>query len=193
MINISLTKSTKRMTKTIESIEKWVPFDKSIHFASTFAFSHLLQCCTVNSCHPFTLQIITYRFSIPKDIKQISRPFQLEEFSNQVANYFKSAGYKRGDAVALFMESRPEYVGIWLGLSKVGVVAALVNSNLRQGPLVHSITAAECKAIIYGSELTEGMCDFFILLTIRLPIINTLSVRCRNHLRVTLRHSWDSL
>jgi solute carrier family 27 fatty acid transporter 1/4 len=81
---------------------------------------------------------------------------QVEEFSNRVAHYFKSVGLKHGDTVALFMESKPEYVCIWLGLSKIGVVTALVNSNLRQSPLVHSIKIANSCAIIYGSELASG-------------------------------------
>jgi hypothetical protein len=34
-----------------------------------------------------------------------------------------------------------------------GVVPALVNYNLRSDPLLHSITVAKCKAIIFSSEL----------------------------------------
>jgi solute carrier family 27 fatty acid transporter 1/4 len=81
---------------------------------------------------------------------------QVEEFSNRVAHYFKSVGLRRGDTVALFMESKPEYVCIWLGLSKIGVVTALINSNLRQSPLVHTIKIANSRAIIFGSELATG-------------------------------------
>ena len=39
--------------------------------------------------------------------------------SNSVAGYFHRQGYRKGDVVALFMENRPEYVCIWLGLSMV--------------------------------------------------------------------------
>jgi solute carrier family 27 fatty acid transporter 1/4 len=63
---------------------------------------------------------------------------------------------KRGETVALFMDSKPEYVCIWLGLSKIGVVTALINSNLRQAPLVHGIRVANSRAIIFGSELANG-------------------------------------
>jgi solute carrier family 27 fatty acid transporter 1/4 len=63
---------------------------------------------------------------------------------------------KRGDTVALFMESKPEYVCIWLGLSKIGVVTALINSNLRQTPLIHSIRVSNSHAVIFGSELASG-------------------------------------
>ena len=40
---------------------------------------------------------------------------------------------KKGDVVSLFMESRPEFVGFWLGLAAIGVETALVNFNLRTG------------------------------------------------------------
>jgi solute carrier family 27 fatty acid transporter 1/4 len=54
------------------------------------------------------------------------------------------------------MESKPEYVCIWLGLSKIGGVTALINSNLRQAPLLHSIKVANACAVIFGSELANG-------------------------------------
>jgi solute carrier family 27 fatty acid transporter 1/4 len=84
---------------------------------------------------------------------------QVEEFSNRVAHYFKSVGLNHGDTVALFMESKPEYVCIWLGLSKIGVVTALINSNLRQLPLIHTIKIASSRAVIFGSELASGECS----------------------------------
>ena len=81
---------------------------------------------------------------------------QVEEYSNRVANYFHSLGYKKGDSIAFFMENRPEYIATWLGLAKIGVTPALINYNLRQDALVHSIQVSNCKAIIYGIELEAG-------------------------------------
>lgn len=80
----------------------------------------------------------------------------MEEHSNQIANYFKEQGLKRGDVVALFMESCPEYVCIWLGLSKIGVITALINNNLRAEALMHSIKVSKCSAVIIGNEQTNG-------------------------------------
>jgi solute carrier family 27 fatty acid transporter 1/4 len=54
------------------------------------------------------------------------------------------------------MESKPEYVCIWLGLSKIGAVTAMINTNLGQAPLIHSIKVANACAIIFGSELANG-------------------------------------
>ena len=81
----------------------------------------------------------------------------MESYSNQVANYFLAEGYKKGDTMALFMESRPEYIGIWLGLAKIGVIPALINFNLRQQALTHTIKVADCKGAIYGLELESGI------------------------------------
>jgi solute carrier family 27 fatty acid transporter 1/4 len=80
----------------------------------------------------------------------------METFSNRIANYFLRKGLKKGDAVALFMENRPEYVAMWIGLAKIGVIPALINYNLKQNALIHTIKVADCKAIIYGLELETG-------------------------------------
>ena len=83
----------------------------------------------------------------------------LEKYSNRVANYLYNVGYRQGDCVALFMENRPEYVGIWLGCTKIGVVPALINANLQGNPLIHSLKAASAKGLIYGSELGKAVHD----------------------------------
>ena len=81
---------------------------------------------------------------------------QLELYSNQVANCFIQQGFKPGDEVALLLESRPEYVGLWLGLAKAGIIAALVNTNQRSQILIHSITVIKCKALIFGNDFSSG-------------------------------------
>ena len=55
------------------------------------------------------------------------------------------------------MENRPEYIATWLGLAKIGVTPALINYNLKQQSLIHTIQVSNCKAIIYGIELENGM------------------------------------
>ncbi|XP_041281105.1 long-chain fatty acid transport protein 1-like, partial [Onychostruthus taczanowskii] len=55
----------------------------------------------------------------------------LERVSNAVAHLCRELGLRSGDVVAVFMESRPEFVALWLGLAKAGVEAALLSSHLR--------------------------------------------------------------
>lgn len=71
-------------------------------------------------------------------------------------NLFSPPPPKDGDVVALFMENRSQYVGLWLGMAKIGVEAALINFNLRLEALVHCVTISNAKAVVFGSELTDG-------------------------------------
>ncbi|XP_076347626.1 long-chain fatty acid transport protein 4-like isoform X2 [Tachypleus tridentatus] len=57
------------------------------------------------------------------------------------------------------MENKPEFVALWLGLSKIGIVAALINTNQRLQALAHSVTVVKSKAIIFGSELLDAVKD----------------------------------
>ncbi|XP_076298622.1 fatty acid transport protein 1 isoform X2 [Lasioglossum baleicum] len=80
---------------------------------------------------------------------------QVDDYSNKIAAIFKNHGYRRGDLVGLFLENRPEYVAIWLGLSKLGIIVPLININLRKAALLHSINIAECQALIYGADFVD--------------------------------------
>uniref|UniRef100_A0A8C6KJI2 long-chain-fatty-acid--CoA ligase n=1 Tax=Nothobranchius furzeri TaxID=105023 RepID=A0A8C6KJI2_NOTFU len=90
---------------------------------------------------------------------------QLDEISNSVAHWARSQGWVSGDVVALFLESRPLYVALWLGLAKVGVEAALINFSLRCDSLLHCIGVSGSRAIVFGAELTKGITFVPIKLT----------------------------
>lgn len=81
---------------------------------------------------------------------------QLDELSNGVAHWARGQGWVSGDVVALFMESRPLQVALWLGFSKVGVEAALINFNLRHDSLLHCVGVSGARAIVFGAELADG-------------------------------------
>eukprot|EP01108_Squamamoeba_japonica_P005076 TRINITY_DN3969_c0_g2_i1.p1 TRINITY_DN3969_c0_g2~~TRINITY_DN3969_c0_g2_i1.p1 ORF type:complete len:513 (+),score=42.26 TRINITY_DN3969_c0_g2_i1:174-1712(+) len=57
------------------------------------------------------------------------------------------------------MRNCPEYVAIWIGLCKIGVRTALINSNLKSVQLAHSFGEAKCKAVIVESKLIDNVCD----------------------------------
>lgn len=77
---------------------------------------------------------------------------EMDARANKFANWALSRGLKAGDAVALFMENRPDYVSIWYGLSKIGVVVGLINHNLTDKALAHCVNIADAKLIITGAE-----------------------------------------
>ncbi|XP_065100703.2 long-chain fatty acid transport protein 1a [Paramisgurnus dabryanus] len=82
---------------------------------------------------------------------------QLDQISNSVAHWALSQGWTSGDVVALFMESRPLQVALWLGLAKVGVEAALINFNLRRDSLLHCMGASASRGLVFGAELADAV------------------------------------
>uniref|UniRef100_A0A146LKS9 Very long-chain fatty acid transport protein n=1 Tax=Lygus hesperus TaxID=30085 RepID=A0A146LKS9_LYGHE len=82
---------------------------------------------------------------------------QVEQWSNQVAHYFKSIGLKRGDCVALFLEGRPEYPALWFGISKIGGITSLINTNQTGVVLQRCIEISGAKWVIYGTELSKAL------------------------------------
>ncbi|KAK4336699.1 hypothetical protein RND71_043445 [Anisodus tanguticus] len=65
-------------------------------------------------------------------------------------------GFQPGEEIALMMNNRPEFIGIWLGLSKAGLVTAFINTSLREKSLIHSISVVNCKAVIFDHENLDG-------------------------------------
>ncbi len=84
---------------------------------------------------------------------------ELNALANRYANYLTSAGVARGDTVSLIMENRIEFMALVIGLNKIGVTAALINTNLRGRPLTHCIAVTESKKCIVGAELAQAVKD----------------------------------
>ncbi|TGY90205.1 long-chain-acyl-CoA synthetase [Marinicauda algicola] len=76
--------------------------------------------------------------------------------ANRVANWALAQGLKSGDTVALYMGNRWDYIAIWYGLSKVGVVTALLNNQVTGKALAHGLTIAEARHVIVEGELSEA-------------------------------------
>jgi fatty-acyl-CoA synthase len=74
---------------------------------------------------------------------------------NQYSRWGIGRDLQRGDAVALLMSNCAEYLAIWLGLTRIGVVVALVNSQLAGDVLAHSIKIAHPKYLIVGADLAS--------------------------------------
>lgn len=80
----------------------------------------------------------------------------LDNEANKIANWAIRKGYKTGDVVALLMENRPEFIFIWLGLSKLGVTIACLNNNIKSKSLAHCIQTSKSKSLILSSELVDN-------------------------------------
>jgi fatty-acyl-CoA synthase len=81
----------------------------------------------------------------------------LAERSRRYARWALDQGLTRGDVVALLMPNRPEYVAVWLGLGRIGVATALINTNLRGASLAHCLKVAAPRAVIADAALAEAL------------------------------------
>ena len=77
--------------------------------------------------------------------------------SNQYARWALHQGLAKGETVCLLMPNRPEYMAVWLGITKIGGVVALLNTNLTGSSLAHCINVAAPKHIIVDSELLHRL------------------------------------
>lgn len=81
----------------------------------------------------------------------------LTECANRYARWAIQQNLQKGDCVALLMPNRPDYVAIWLGLTHVGVIVALINTNLRGAALTHCLETAVPKHIIVAADLAAEL------------------------------------
>jgi fatty-acyl-CoA synthase len=77
----------------------------------------------------------------------------LAERINRYARWALSAGIEAGDTVCLLMASRPDYIAAWLGITRIGGVAALINTKLVGRSLSHCINVADADHVILADDL----------------------------------------
>jgi fatty-acyl-CoA synthase len=77
---------------------------------------------------------------------------ELDALANRFAHWAKGLNLRRGQTVALFMPNRIEYFAVWYGLSKIGVVTALINNQLSGLPLAHCLNTSGASHVILDPE-----------------------------------------
>jgi fatty-acyl-CoA synthase len=80
----------------------------------------------------------------------------LAEQANRYARWGLEERLAKGDTVCLLMPNRPEYLAIWLGLTRIGAVTALLNTSLAGRALAHCINVAEPRIVIVAAELVDA-------------------------------------
>jgi fatty-acyl-CoA synthase len=81
---------------------------------------------------------------------------QLAARANRYARWALARGIAKGDTVALLLGNCPDYLASWLGITRVGGLAALINTNLSGEALAHCLQVARPKHIVAGESLADG-------------------------------------
>lgn len=81
---------------------------------------------------------------------------EVNEHTNQVAHFFEARSYGKGDVMALCAENRHDYMSLWLGMSKLGSVTALINTYITDTSLVHTLDTVKAKGVMFTSETEKS-------------------------------------
>ena len=82
---------------------------------------------------------------------------ELAALTHRIARWAQGEGLRQGDVVALMMKNGPAYVAIWIGLSRLGIVTALLNTQLVGDGLAHCLAAAAPRGVIFGDALRPAI------------------------------------
>lgn len=74
---------------------------------------------------------------------------QIEKASNKLAHWLMAEGIKKGDIVCMMQQNHPVFFITLLGISKIGAIPSLINTNLADDSLLHCIKIANTKLFIF--------------------------------------------
>jgi fatty-acyl-CoA synthase len=82
---------------------------------------------------------------------------ELAARANRYARWALELGVAQGDTVCLLMPNRPEYLAIWLGVTRIGGIVSLLNTSLAGAALAHCINIVAPKHVIVAAELVGAI------------------------------------
>ncbi|MBG1233868.1 long-chain-acyl-CoA synthetase [Aestuariivirga litoralis] len=76
---------------------------------------------------------------------------------NQYARWALAQNVKPGDCVALIVPTCPDYIAAWTGITAVGGIVALVNTQLHGPSLAHALNVAKASHVIVATALADAV------------------------------------
>lgn len=68
-------------------------------------------------------------------------------------------GIKKGDRVALAMRNAPEWISVFLAITSLGAIPALVNSRGKPDEISYCVISTQCKLVVTDIRTSEGLGD----------------------------------
>lgn len=109
---------------------------------------------------PVVIDTLAERFGAAPALTDRETSLTYRELAESVHRYARWAleqGLAPGDVVCLLMPNCADYLSIWLGLTRVGVVVALLNTNLSGELLAHSVNIVSPRYVIVAAKLSRAV------------------------------------
>ena len=84
---------------------------------------------------------------------------QMRDRSCAAANVLTDLGVTRGETVALFTGTCPEWVYFWLGAARIGAVSAAVNAASKGEFLAHALNLSRAAVVITDADRRERLAE----------------------------------
>jgi fatty-acyl-CoA synthase len=84
---------------------------------------------------------------------------ELDTLAARYATLAREAGLREGEVAAVMVENRPEFFAAWMGLAKIGVTAALINTFARKRALEHALRETGSQVLFVGAECLDQVLE----------------------------------
>ncbi|GFG75246.1 AMP-binding protein [Mycobacterium botniense] len=96
---------------------------------------------------------------------------QMRQRSCAAANVLLELGINRGDCVALFTATCPEWVYFWLGAARIGALSAAVNAANKGDFLLHALRLSRAKVVITDAERRPRVAELADRLSVETAVV----------------------
>lgn len=126
----------------LRALERTAPIARNAHFTFPLLIDHLAERFDTAPALLDDNECLSYR--------------ALAERANRYARWALDHGLGSGDIVCLLAPNCADYMAIWLGITRVGAVVALVNCNLAGQSLAHAINVVSPRHVIVGTAFGDA-------------------------------------
>ena len=84
---------------------------------------------------------------------------EMDSDANRMANAMAALGIGPGEKVAVMLPNCPDFMRVWFGLNRAGIVEVPLNNGLRGDFLRHQLALAECRAAIVAPQFAQTVAD----------------------------------
>ena len=80
---------------------------------------------------------------------------ELDEAASRVASALGALGLRQGDRAAIMLGNRAEYLELWFGMARAGIVEVPLNTGVRGDMLVHMLNTTGCRLLVIDAQWLE--------------------------------------